>query len=377
MTSRERVRLALSHEQPDRVPVDFGGIVTSFTYGAYNRFIEHFRIRDPQARIGGFKVMVDTDEEILRLLGADFRNIYFSPTGDKWKTNLLADGTMVDFWGIRYCDVGDYFEMRQHPLKNATLQDLECFPWPDFSDPAAYRGLREKAEQLHRNTPYALVGTAAVNILERAQWLRGIEEFLVDLLVNQEFAVALMDKMMQLLKQFLDNYLEAVGDYIEVMCMGDDLATQNRLVMSPELYRKLIKPRHAEAYAYIKKKTKAKIFHHSCGAVYPLIGDFIEIGLDILNPVQPRAAGMDRARLKKQFGKDLCFWGGIDIQHTLPHGTPQEIRDEVREAVRVLGKNGGYVLGPAHNVQSDVHPQNLLLLAQTAVEAGGQLVEAG
>jgi uroporphyrinogen decarboxylase len=368
MTSRERVRLALNHEQPDRVPLDFGGIVTSFTYGAYRRLVEHLRIPNPQAKIGGFKVMVDTDEEILRLLEADFRNIYFSPAGDKWKTTVLPDGTMIDYWGIQYCDVGDYYEMKKFPLKNATLQDLERFPWPDFSDKDAYRGLRERAEYLHNHTPFALVGTAAVNILERAQWLRGIEEFLVDLAINQEFAVALMDKMMELLKQFLDHYLAEIGDYIDVMCLGDDLASQNQLMMSPELYRKLIKPRHAEAYSYIKKKTKAKIFHHTCGAVAPLIGDFIEIGLDILNPIQPRARGMEKEKLKSQFGTNLCFWGGIDIQHTLPRGTPQEIREEVREAIRVLGQDGGYVLGPAHNVQSDVAPENLLLMVSTAVE---------
>ncbi len=115
MTPRERVRLALNHEQPDRVPMDFGGIVTSFTYGAYRRFTEAFRIAEPRAKVGGFKVMVDTDEEILRILQADFRNIYFSPSGEKWRTVVHPDGTMTDFWGIQYCDVGDYYEMRKHP----------------------------------------------------------------------------------------------------------------------------------------------------------------------------------------------------------------------------------------------------------------------
>ena len=160
--------------------------------------------------------------------------------------------------------------------------------------------------------------------------------------------------------------LAAIGDYIDVMCMGDDLASQGGLIMSPELYRRLIKPRHAEAYAYIKKRTKARIFHHTCGAVYPLIGDLVDIGLDILNPIQPRARGMEQERLKREFGSRLCFWGGIDIQHTLPMGTPEQIRAEVQEAVRVLGRGGGYVLGPAHNVQSDVDPRNLVLMAETA-----------
>jgi uroporphyrinogen decarboxylase len=371
MTSRERVQCALNHEQPDRVPIDFGGIVTSFTYGAYNRFVRHFRIREPKARIGGFKVMVDTDEEILEMLRADFRNIYFSPSGPRWQTTFHDDGTMTDVWGIRSCDVGDYYEMREFPLKDATADDIETYPWPDFTDAGAYEGLREKAERLHRETSYSLVGTSAVNILERSQWLRGIGEFFVDMMINEEFAVALMDKMMELLKQFLDRYLDAVGPYIDVFCMGDDLASQGELLMSPSLYRRLIKPRHAEAYAYIKERTRAKIFHHSCGAVYPLIGDMLEIGLDILNPVQPRAKGMDKEKLKREFGDRLCFWGGVDIQHTLPRGTPDEIRAEVLATIRTLGRGGGLVLGPAHNVQSDVDPGNLLLMVEAATAPGG------
>ncbi len=368
MTSRERVRCALAHEQPDRVPIDFGGIVTSFTYGSYNRFVRHFGIREPRARIGGFKVMVDTDEEILAMLQADFRNIYFSPAGPRWQTTVHPDRTMTDMWGIRYCDVGDYYEMREFPLRDAAVEDLARYPWPDFSDRSAYAGLREKAERLHRETSYALVGTSAVNILERSQWLRGIADFLVDMMVNEEFAVALMDRMMELLKEFLDNYLEAVGPYIDVFCIGDDLASQGELLMSPELYRRLLKPRHAQAYAWIKERTKAKIFHHSCGAVYPLIGDLVDIGLDILNPVQPRAKGMDRDRLKREFGDRLCFWGGVDIQQVLPRGTPEEIRAEVRSAIRSLGRGGGLVLGPAHNVQSDVDPENLMVMVKAATE---------
>jgi uroporphyrinogen decarboxylase len=372
MTSRERVRYALNHEQPDRVPIDFGGIVTSFTYGAYNRFVDRFRIVHPKAQIGGFKVMVDTDEEILEMLQVDFRNVFFSPTGASWSTRVGEDGTIVDCWGIRYCDIGDYYEMREFPLRNATVDDLEKYPWPDFSDPCAYTGLREKAQQLSEHTPYALVGTSAVNILERSQWMRGMGDFMMDMLVNEEFAVALMDKMMELLKQFLDHYLSAVGDFIDVFCMGDDLASQNGLLMSPELYRKIVKPRHAEAYAYIRERTKAKIFHHTCGAVYPLIGDLIDIGLDILNPVQTRAKGMEKERLKREFGDRLCFWGGVDIQHTLPRGTPSEIRKEVLETVQILGKNGGLVLGPSHNVQSDVDPDNLLLMVQAATGSEGK-----
>ncbi len=370
MTSRERVQCALHHEQPDRVPIDFGGIVTSFTYGAYNRFVRHFGIREPKARIGGFKVMVDTDEEILSLLQADFRNIFFSPGGPRWQTTVHPDGTMTDVWGIRYCDVGDYYEMREFPLKDATVDDIETYRWPDFTDAGAYAGLRERAERLHRETSYSLVGTAAVNILERSQWLRGIGEFLVDMMVNEEFAVRLMDKMMELLKQFLDRYLEAVGPYIDVFCMGDDLASQGELLMSPELYRKFFKAPYKRVFDAVRKAVPgAKIWLHTCGSVRELIPDLIEAGVDVLNSLQPKAAGMDSAELKREFGGELVFHGGLDLQGGIT-GSVQEAVEEARRRIDAFAKGGGYIFAPSNHFMQDVPLENFYTVYRTAREYG-------
>lgn len=369
MTSRERVQCALNHEVPDRVPIEIGGVATSFTYGSYNIITKHLGIKQPEAKIGIFKVMENIDEEILRAFQTDFRYVLFSPEGEKWENKQIDEKTFADFWGITFTDVGDYYEMIKNPMKAFTVYDLESYNWPDFSDKDAYRGLYKKAKSLYENKEYAIVGNCAINLLERSQWLRGIDTFLIDLMINEEFANAMLDKMLFLAKQYIDNYLEAVGNYIDILCMGDDLGTQNALMMSPEVYRKMIKPRYAELCQYIKKKTKAKIWHHSCGAIYPLIGDLIEAGVDIINPVQPKAAGMDREKLKNEFGDRICFWGGIDIQYILPRGTRDEIIQEVTHAVKTLGKNGGYVLGPAHNIQSDVKPENIELMVSTAINA--------
>jgi uroporphyrinogen decarboxylase len=367
MNSRDRVRCSLNHEQPDRVPIEFGGAVTSFTYGSYNRMIKHFGIEDSKAKVGAFKVMENVDEEILEKLQSDFRFVFFSPEGEEWKNKVIDDKHFYDFWGIKFGDVGDYYEMIENPMRNFSVYDLETYTWPDFSKKENYKGLREKAESLYKNTNYSLVGNCAINLLERSEWLRGLDQFLVDLMVDEEFATALLDKLLQSAKDYLDNYLDEVGDFIDVICLGDDLATQDRLFMSPAVYRKLIKPRYSELCSYTKKKTKAKIFHHSCGAVYPFINDLIECGVDILNPVQPRAAGMDRERLKREFGNRISFWGGIDIQYVLPKGSKEEIIREVEYAVKTLGKDGGFIMGPAHNVQSDVNPENLLLMVDTAI----------
>jgi uroporphyrinogen decarboxylase len=144
--------------------------------------------------------------------------------------------------------------------------------------------------------------------------------------------------------------------------MGDDLATQRGLLISPEMYRRLIRPRQAQVNAHVKKLTRAKIMHHSCGAVTPFIGDLIDIGVDILNPVQPLASGMDREKLKREFGRNICFWGGVDEQKVLPFGSPRAVENEVDAAVESLGRGGGYILSAAHNIQPDVSPENILAM---------------
>lgn len=369
MTSRERVQAALNHEEPDRVPVDLGGGVSSITAVAYQKLVAYLGISS-SGKVGGFKVMEKLDEEILRLLGVDFRHVFArSPQG--WEPEIFPNGSFSNEWGIRLRDVGEYTEIVYHPLADATFYDLESFPWPDFSDCSRVKGLKEEVLELRENTEYAICfGSVGGRILEQCQWLRGMEKFMIDLVANKDFAHALLDKMVELQKQFFTLVLSEIGEYIEVVVMGDDLASQDRLLMSPELYREMIKPRQHELFSFVKKLTKAKIMYHSDGAVYPLVGDLVEIGVDILNPLQPLAKGMDLEKIKREFGKKLCFWGGIDIQRTLPFGSAEDIVAEVKERLRTLGKGGGYVLAPAHNIQSDVPPENIVALYRAAKEHG-------
>jgi uroporphyrinogen decarboxylase len=229
-------------------------------------------------------------------------------------------------------------------------------------------GLKEKAKEYYDRGYAVALGSVGGRILEQAQWLRGLSVFMEDLAINVEFAVALMDKLVALQKDFFCNVLDEVGEYLSVVCMGDDLSTQQSLFMSPQMYRQLIKPRHAELYGFVKERCKARIMHHSCGAVYPLIRDLIEVGVDILNPVQPLARCMDRANIKKEFGKEICFWGGVDEQYVLPFGDIHDVEKEVKLAVSTLGKNGGYILSAAHNIQPDVKAENILTMYKTCRE---------
>ncbi len=366
MNSRERVKASLNHEKVDRVPMDLGGGVSTLTYGAYINLIKHMGIENPQGKIGEFKVMQTIDEEILKELRIDFRHLFLEqPEG--WKSKVYEDGTFEDEWGIRFRDVGHYTEMIDQPLKNATIYDLDTYNWPDFTDISRVRGLKSKAKWLYENTDFALAtGTVGGRIFEQAQWIRGMQLFFEDLVLNKEFALKLMDKLVELQKQFFALYLDAVGEYIEVICMGDDFASQNGLLISPNLFRETIKPRLADLYSYVKSKTKAKIMHHSDGAVLPFIGDLIEIGVDILNPVQPLAKDMDISNLKKLYGGKICFWGAIDEQRLLPFGSLANIRKNVEDILKVFGNNGGYILSPAHNIQPDVKPENIIELYKYA-----------
>ena len=371
MKSRERVLMALNHEQPDRPPLDFGGLVTAPTYGAYENMKKYFNLKDPKGEIGGFKVMINMDEELLQRCHADFITHYFAPQGPEWTNNWIDDKHFVDRWGVTFRDVGDYYEMVKYPFEgDITIDDVEKYDWPDFTDPKHFVGVRDQVKAMYENTDYAVCGTVCCNLLERIQWLRGLSDQLCDMLIDEDLAEAMLDKSLNMIMGYLENYLPLVSDYIDVLYYGDDLATQESLLMSPETYRKLIQPRQAKIFDYIHKHSHAKIFYHCCGASVMIADDLVDAGIDILNPVQPGARGMDFELLKKRYDKNLVFWGGIDEQHTLPFGTPEDVAKETLRAIEILGKGGGYVCAPAHNIQSDVPMENFLALYDTCANYG-------
>jgi uroporphyrinogen decarboxylase len=371
MTPRDNLLTALSHREPDRVPRDLGGRVTGITVGAYDALKELLGLQEQNEIIDYKQQLARPCEEALQRLGVDTRYVMpGSPQG--WERHVAEDSTgytYVDRWGIELRmpkEDGYYFDMVGHPLDGLTVEDLDSYPWPDPQDPGLTEGLREQAQMLSEQTDYALVGDPSTSLFERAWYLRGFQNFMIDLVTDESFATALLDRILELRMAGLESFLGEVGDYIHVIRLGDDLGQQGGPLIAPPLYRRLVKPRQRELIRFIKARTDAYVFYHTCGSVVEFVPDLIEIGVDILNPVQVSAKGMDPAQLKDRYGDRLCFWGGVDTQHVLPHGTPEEVRQEARRRIEQLAAGGGYVLNAVHNIQPDVPPENVLAMYAAA-----------
>jgi uroporphyrinogen decarboxylase len=209
-------------------------------------------------------------------------------------------------------------------------------------------------------------------VMTQAEWMRGLEQFMMDTVLNRELLEYLMDKILEIQMEMTRRLLEEVGPYADVLVIGDDLSHQGGLTYSPEMYRGLFKPRHRAIVRFLKKHAaEAKILYHCCGAAEPLLGDLIEIGVDAYNPVQVSAKGMDDTKkLKALYGRDLTFWGGIDTQRVLPFGTPGEVKAEVRKRIDDLAGDGGFVLAAVHNLRPEVKPENIVALFESALEYG-------
>ena len=372
LTSRERVLYALNHEEPDRVPIFFGtsGATTMLAPG-YERLKAHLGItRETTIFWRGLQYVL-MDEEALAWSGSDGRTLLAGPAPAPLAHDVSADA-YVDGWGSLWERRPDavYYEVVDSPIRTATIDDLDRYPWPDLAHPSRFVGLRERAKAI-QDAGYAVVALSGVSAFEQAYVSRGVEQWLLDLAADPDFALALLRKITDLMKASVVALLEEVGDYIDVLITGDDLGSQNATLISPKMYRRMIKPFHVEIYQEIKKRTKAKIFYHSDGNIYPLLGDLVEIGIDLLNPVQVNAGDMgDTARLKREFGNRLAFCGAIDTGWVLPFGTPEDVRAEVRRRIRDLGPGGGYILASVHCIQPDVPLENIIAMLDEAKVAG-------
>ena len=375
MTPRERVVAALEHRQPDRVPTDLGGPVTGIAVKAYEGLLEYLGLEEDIIISDQKQQLALPSEAVLQRLNIDTR--YLLPgVPHSWTLDITEDETghqFVDEWGMTVRmpkEKGFYFDMVRHPLAGLDVADLPHQDWPDMRDPGWTEGLAARARELYEETDYALVTRNAGSLFERGWNLRGLENFLIDLLTDEAFVNAVLDKLLELNMAFLDEYLGAVGQYLQVVALSDDLGTQKGPMISPALYRKFVKPRQKELFAFVRERTDAFVFFHTCGSVYQFIPDLIEVGVDVLNPVQVAAAEMDTRRLKAEFGDRLSFWGAIDTQHVLPFGTPEDVRQEVRRRVADLGTNGGYVLGAVHNIQAGVPAESIVVMYEEAVVSG-------
>jgi uroporphyrinogen decarboxylase len=362
MNSRERVLRAFDHKETDRVPVDFGGtVVTCMDLHAHKALKSYLNIHDSNDPIIDYTMgTVEPCEKIKQLLKVDFRRVGLNVIPPEIKNGMYSDGFGIV---LKKAEPHEYYDVISNPIEGWTKEELWKMKLPDPDNSALYFGLRDKAKDLYENSPYAIVADFGVpGFYETSQKLRGYENLACDLMIDREFVHELYSILFEFQKRFFRKYLETVGKYVHLIGYADDLGMQDRPQMSPETYREVIKPWHKKIFDYIHEISDVKILLHCCGSVYPLIEDLIETGVDILNPIQVRAAGMNPEKLKKSFGDRLIFWGGIDEQYLLPKGTKDEIIEEVKKMIVTMGKNGGYILAPGHNIQADTPAQNILAM---------------
>jgi uroporphyrinogen decarboxylase len=374
LNSRERVLTALAHEEPDRVPFDLGGWSSTIERIPYDRLKQYLGINSPTNTFCRDHSILE--DEILEKLGVDTRYLHLDTKESgviKGKIGqTTGDNSYVDEWGVRWAkpETSYYWDMIEHPLRSASAEDLERYEWPEPNEFGPLEGIEDQARVLFEETDKAIVAEPFGAIFEQSMYMRSFAGFLADLHVNPDFATRLMQKVTQTLLPHIEEFVSRVGDYVQIVDIGDDLGMQDRPLISPQIYRKLVKPFHKRVVDTIKAKTDARVFFHTDGSVFQLIPDLIDVGIDILSPVQPLARDMESDRLKKMFGEQLAFHGGIDIQRVLPNGTPEEVGQEVKTRISAFGAGGGYIAAPAHNIQPDVPPENMVALCKAVRRYG-------
>ncbi len=375
MTHRERALKALNHEQTDRIPIDIGGVQqTSIHILPYTGLVKLLDLEKEAGDLSNFnadesKAMARPTEAVLKALGIDFRGLGLSEPDSNPRRWVDTDN-YLDEWGVTWTrSMGSYFIAKKGPFEGEepSIGDLEKHKWPVPDDPGRVRGLREKILKLRDETECAVVLNLPFCILREHQRMRGFADAMVDLMLNHKLSHFIMEKVLEVSAGIAETALKEVGDIIDVVCIPEDMGTQQQLFMRPDMYRDLIKPYHRRLIEVVKSNTPAKVGLHSDGAISDVIGDFIEIGIEALNPVQVSAAGMgDTKKLKREYGKHLTFWGSVDTHHVLPFGTPADVKEEVRKRIDELGGDGGYVLASVHTINSEVPSENVAAMLEEA-----------
>jgi uroporphyrinogen decarboxylase len=369
---KDRVRMALNHVEPDRVPIDLGGTVTSIHIEAYKELTKYLGIEEKYFSLIEYVGRTAyISDKILEKFNVDTRYIYPSPP-------IPAESSprpeYTDVWGIKRRFVGYYYDIVPDgsPLLNAnSTDDVEAFKWPRAEDLGFnLEYMVSQAERLSYTDyaigfSYYIVGPFAFSMR-----LRGYQKFLADLILRPEIAESIMNHVTNIMIDVIEKYVKPIGKYLNFIFFGDDLGLQHAPMISPQLFRRFIKPKYRRYVDAFKNASKAKVILHSDGAISPLINDMIEAGIEGINPVQVSAKDMDSKQLKERFGKKLIFWGGIDTQHILPYGTPEDVRNEVRTRIKHLAPGGGYILTSVHNIQPDVPPENIVAMFDEAVKFG-------
>ena len=396
MTSRERVLKTIRHEEPDRLPIDLGGMASSGIMAiAYARLKEHLGIKNGEIRIFDMgQQLAEVELEILSRFGVDaisLGNSLGKAPPEFWKPWKLPNGVSCKIpaslevrpdeenggwfiWenGIPVQQMSAsslYFSESFHPLAGMTTsEELKLVPRPVYSD-EELKFLEIQAKGLYENTDLAIIANYGGSILETGNNLRGFARFMMDLAEGGAFVEDLIGAIVETQLLNLSLYLEAVGKYVQIIQFGDDLGMQDRPIMSRNMYQKFLMTGHQKLFQCVHQHSNCAVFLHSCGSISPLIPDLITAGIDILNPVQTSAKNMDPIQLKADFGGQITFWGGgCDTQHVLPFATPREVAQHVSERIKIFAPGGGFIFNPIHNIQADVPPENIVAMFDTALE---------
>jgi uroporphyrinogen decarboxylase len=380
LTSRERVLMALAHQPPDRVPLDLGGNQTGIHKFAYRRLIDHLRLSEDIVIMDLVQQLALPSEAVLERLRVDTRYVW-AQGAENFKGEVVRRqrggrdwSDFTDEFGITWSmpdDTPNYFDISCSPLAGLSFEQIKQHPFPKGGDPSRFAGMRQRALRIREETPYAVISGISGVVYEICWYMRGMENLFVDMIEQPEVVEYLLDCTLKYWMDWFRLFLDEVGDVVDVIMIGDDLAGQNGPLVPPRIYRTLVKPRQKQLVQFIKSRTRAKIWYHSCGSVVQYIPDLLDNGIDILNPVQIAAKDMNPGELKAKFGARLSFWGGgVDSQRILPSATPAGVRENVRLNLAAFKPGGGYIFNNVHNIQMDVPPENILAMYDAAYEFG-------
>lgn len=410
-TSRERVLASIAHREPDRVPVDLGATPSSgISTIAYYNLKQYLGLTTGHTRVYDVvQQLAQPEDELLERFNIDATDVgrMFNTEDGDWYDITLPTGQTVQFpawfrprpngkggWdafnasGERIATmpnkIATFFDQTIYPYVDGypdNYKDLAAImpkihwaglahsPWDHAGEPDFWQQLRQKALYLRQNTDKALMIVAGCNLFEWGTFLRRLDNFLVDLMLEPAEVERLLDALLEVHLQTLENVCAAVGDVVDIIRFGDDLGTDQGPFMAPAIYRQLFKPRHAVLTGYVKQHSQMHTFLHSCGSIYKLLPDLIEAGFEIINPVQTNTRDMEPERLKKEFGRDITFWGGgVDTRHVLNNGTPAQVKQDVRRNLEIFAPGGGYVFNTIHNILPDVPPENIVAMFEAIDE---------
>ncbi|MDD5658926.1 MAG: uroporphyrinogen decarboxylase family protein [Actinomycetota bacterium] len=412
MRSRDRIMMSISHREPDRVPIDFGSMrSTGIATIAYNKLRRKLKIDDGLSRMYDFQQQLAYPEKKIRdLFHVDVIDAgqAFLKDENNWREWILNDGSkclIPKYLNIEINEEGAvllknnddivlgikpksslyedqsywvYKDMQKIPDvfdKKDLAKHLWSVPSPPWHlnifDDNEYKIFIKNIKKLYSETNYSVMLAVGCNLFETGTWLRGMENFLCDIYLDKKGTVRLLDKLTEDYIKLLDKVIKGVGKYVDLLQFGDDLGAQNGPFMSPDVFKEIFKPRYEKMWDFVHSKCDCKVFLHSCGSVYELIPHLIDAGLDIINPVQTTAANMEPERLKKEFGKDITFWGGgCNTRDVLPGKSLKEIKEDVKRRIDIFGKGGGFVFNQIHNLLADIPPENIIAMFEAVYEYG-------